>query len=95
MRGSRVLVSFVVAGLALALVVIGVSSVSAQETAIEQDTSPLAPAATIVVTSTADSGPGTLRQALADAGDGNIIGFDTGTFASSTPQNHHAIQRAT
>jgi parallel beta-helix repeat protein len=86
MRGSRVVVSFVVAGLALALVVIGVSGVSAQETALGQDTSPLAPAATIVVTSTADSGPGTLRQALTDAGDGDTIGFDTGIFPSSTPQ---------
>jgi parallel beta-helix repeat protein len=86
MRESRVVVSFVVAGLALALVVIGVGSVAAQETAIGQDTLSLAPAATIAVTSTADSGPGTLRQALADAGDGDIIGFDTGIFPSSTPQ---------
>jgi hypothetical protein len=35
-------------------------------------------AATIIVTTTADSGPGSLRQALADAHDGDAIGFDPG-----------------
>src|SRR5438477_11544594 len=32
--------------------------------------------ATIIVTTTADSGPGSLRQALADAQNGDTIGFD-------------------
>jgi hypothetical protein len=35
-----------------------------------------APAATITVTNTSDSGPGSLRQALADANDGDTINFD-------------------
>jgi hypothetical protein len=35
-----------------------------------------APAATITVTNTNDSGPGSLRQALADANDGDTINFD-------------------
>ena len=34
------------------------------------------PTPTLVVTTTNDSGPGSLRQALADAHDGDIIGFD-------------------
>lgn len=39
-------------------------------------------AATITVTNTNDSGPGSLRQALADANDGDIIGFAvTGTIS--------------
>jgi parallel beta-helix repeat protein len=86
MRGSRVLVAFVVAGLALALVAIGVGGAAAQETAIGQDTAPLAPTATIAVTSTADSGPGTLRQAMIDAGDGDTIGFNTSVFPPNSPQ---------
>jgi hypothetical protein len=40
---------------------------------------------TITVTNTNDSGPGSLRQALADANDGDIIGFAvTGTIALAT-----------
>src|SRR5215471_10925548 len=35
-----------------------------------------AQATTITVTSTNDSGPGSLRQALADANDGDTINFD-------------------
>jgi N-acetylneuraminic acid mutarotase len=39
------------------------------------------PTPTIIVTNTNDSGPGSLRQALADANDGDIIGFAvTGTI---------------
>ena len=39
------------------------------------------PTPTIIVTNTNDSGPGSLRQALADASDGDIIGFAvTGTI---------------
>ena len=39
----------------------------------------------IVVTSTADSGPGTLRQALIDVVNGDIVTFDSGVFAPATP----------
>jgi hypothetical protein len=39
------------------------------------------PTPTLIVTNTNDSGPGSLRQALADANDGNVIGFAvTGTI---------------
>ncbi len=44
-----------------------------------------APAATSVVTSTADSGPGTLRQALLDAGNGDAITFDPAVFPPGSP----------
>jgi len=39
----------------------------------------------IVVNSTADSGPGTLRQALLDAQSGDIITFDPAVFPPTTP----------
>jgi ligand-binding sensor domain-containing protein len=42
-------------------------------------------AATLVVTSTADSGPGTLRQALLDAGNGDTITFDPTVFSPASP----------
>ena len=39
------------------------------------------PTPTLIVTNTNDSGPGSLRQALADANDGDVIGFAvTGTI---------------
>jgi len=44
-----------------------------------------APDDTLVVTSTADSGPGTLRQAMLDADDGDTITFDLGTFPPTGP----------
>ena len=37
----------------------------------------------VLVTSAADSGPGTLRQALLDAQDGNTITFDPAGFPPS------------
>jgi parallel beta-helix repeat protein len=40
---------------------------------------------TIVVTSTADSGPGTLRQALLDAQNGDTITFDSVVFPPAAP----------
>lgn len=40
---------------------------------------------TIVVNSTADSGPGTLRQTLLDAQSGDTITFDPAVFPSSAP----------
>ena len=41
---------------------------------------------TIVVNSTADSGPGTLRQALSDAENGDTITFDSSVFAPNAPE---------
>ena len=41
--------------------------------------------ATLTVTNTADSGPGTLRQALADAGRGDTIDFDPAVFPPAAP----------
>jgi hypothetical protein len=43
------------------------------------------PNATITVNSTADSGPGTLRQALLDAQTGDTILFDTSVFPPGSP----------
>lgn len=40
---------------------------------------------TIIVASAADSGPGTLRQALLDAQDGDTITFDPAVFAPTIP----------
>ncbi|MBC8422446.1 MAG: right-handed parallel beta-helix repeat-containing protein, partial [Chloroflexi bacterium] len=40
---------------------------------------------TLIVTSTADSGPGTLRQALLDAGNGDTITFDPAVFPPGSP----------
>ena len=49
-------------------------------------TSTLAPQGeTIIVTSTADSGPGTLRQALLDAQTGDTITFDSAIFPPTAP----------
>ncbi|MBC8422438.1 MAG: hypothetical protein H8E01_00245, partial [Chloroflexi bacterium] len=44
-----------------------------------------ASAATLVVTSTADSGPGTLRQAMLDAVSGDTITFDPAVFSPGSP----------
>jgi hypothetical protein len=43
-------------------------------------------ATTFVVTSTADSGPGTLRQALQDAQRGDTITFDPAVFPPHAPK---------
>ena len=85
MRKTRILAAFVAAGLALVMVMIGVNSVAADVSAKSAGVL-LAPTATIVVTSTADSGPGTLRQALLDAVNGDDIGFDTSVFPPGNPQ---------
>jgi hypothetical protein len=86
MRGSRVLAAFGIAGLALVLVGVSISSASADASSVERDTAPLAPAATIVVTSTADSGPGTLRWALGTAAVSDTITFNTSVFPLGNPQ---------
>jgi len=46
---------------------------------------PILQGETIVVTSTADSSPGTLRQALLDAESGDTITFDSAVFPPSSP----------
>ena len=43
------------------------------------------PATTCTVTSTADSGVGTLRQCLLDAASGDTITFDPGVFPPASP----------
>jgi len=45
--------------------------------------------ATLVVTSTADSGNGTLRQAMDNAVSGDTITFDTGVFPPGSPVTIH------
>ncbi len=47
--------------------------------------SPTSPGKTIVVTSIADSGPGTLRQALLDAETHDVITFDPSVFPPDAP----------
>ncbi len=46
---------------------------------------PIPKGKTIVITSVADSGPGTLRQALLDAQSGDIITFDPAVFPPEAP----------
>lgn len=48
--------------------------------------SPTSPGKTIVVTSVADNGPGTLRQALEDAQPGYTITFDPAVFPPDAPE---------
>ena len=48
-----------------------------------QDTTPAG--RSVIVTSTADAGPGTLRQALTDAQAGDVITFDPVVFPPSVP----------
>jgi hypothetical protein len=63
--------------LALILIIIGVSGAQREVSA--------GPAATLVVNSPADSGPGTLRQAMQDAVSGDTIVFDPVVFPPGTP----------
>jgi len=44
-----------------------------------------APTGTITVTSTADAGPGSLREALTTAGSGDTVVFDTAVYPPSAP----------
>ena len=48
---------------------------------------------TIIVTSTDDSGPGTLRQALLDAQAGDMITFDSITFSPDSPSSIYLTRR--
>jgi parallel beta-helix repeat protein len=74
-----------IAVLAVALVIVGGRGAWADVAAAPGVESVRAPAATLVVTSTADSGPGTLRQALLDAGNGDTITFDSAVFPPGSP----------
>ena len=68
------------------LLVSCVPSVTEEEGALpEEETTPTLQVTgeTIVISSTADSGPGTLRQALLDAESGDIITFDAAVFPPS------------
>jgi len=49
--------------------------------------------ATLVVTSTADSGNGTLRQAMDNAVSGDTITFDTGVFPPGSPVTIHVTSQ--
>jgi hypothetical protein len=49
------------------------------------DTPTNTPTPAIIITSTADNGPGTLRQALQDAQSGYTIGFDPAVFPPDAP----------
>jgi hypothetical protein len=53
--------------------------------AVPPTSTPALQGGTIIVTSTADSGPGTLRQALLDAQSGDTITFDPAVFAPTAP----------
>jgi len=53
--------------------------------ALSPTSTPAAQGEAILVTSAADSGPGTLRQALLDAQDGDTITFDAAVFPPTAP----------
>jgi len=78
-------------GLAITLVllaVLGVQFISGAAPTREQLVASAAPqrlGSTLIVTSTADSGPGTLRQALMDAQSGDTITFDPAIFPPTAP----------
>jgi len=82
-------------GLAVALVLmaaLGVQFISGAPPAPEQSAASAVPRGlgrTLVVTSTADSGPGTLRQALLDAQSSDIITFVSTVFPPSAPATIH------
>ena len=52
---------------------------------------PIPKGKTIVVTSAADSGPGTLRQALLDAENGDTIIFDATVFPPTNPTTIYVV----
>jgi len=54
-------------------------------TSVPPTTMPVPQGETIIVTSSADSGPGALRQALLDAQSGDTINFDPTVFPPSAP----------
>lgn len=87
MNQRRILGAWVAAVLALVVLIISVNGAHARLAGNATDAlrAVSAPAATIVVTSTADSGSGTLRWALQQAGAGDTISFDPATFPLASP----------
>ena len=80
MKRQWVLGTLGIAALAVALVIIGGHGTAADVSGAPAEESVRAPAATLVVTSTADSGYGTLRWALATAVASDTITFDPFVF---------------
>jgi len=79
------IVVLLAAGLWLASPWCGVGSPQATNGGQALAAPPASLAATLVVTSSADSGPGTLRQALLDANSGVTITFDATVFPPGSP----------
>lgn len=71
--------------LILLILTLFIASGCAQTPTPPLDTTPPAAENTIIVASTTDSGPGTLRQALLDAQSGDTIIFDPAVFPPSVP----------
>ena len=63
------------------------TSVPSTPTPVPPTLTPVPQGSTIIVTSTSDSGPGTLSQALLDARSGDIITFDPIVFPPTSPAN--------
>ena len=74
-----------IAALAVTLVIVGGRGAWADVPAATGVESVRAPAATLVVTSTADSGIGILRACLKNAAHGDRIEFDTAAFPPTSP----------
>jgi hypothetical protein len=85
MKRQWILGTVGIAVLAVAMVIAGGRGAWAHVSAALASEAIRAPAATRVVTSTADSGPGTLRQALLDAVNGDTITFDPAVFPPGSP----------
>ena len=85
MKKQWILGTLSIGALAVILVIIGVHGAWADVPAAPAAEPVRAPAATLVVTSTADSSAGTLRWALQTAGTGDTITFDTGVFPPGNP----------
>jgi hypothetical protein len=87
---SRIRTSLAVLGLVLAVAAIAAVAltVAAPEASLAQADPGRAstPVTTLVITSAADSGLGTLREALTNAGPGDTISFDTSVFPPGSPQ---------
>jgi hypothetical protein len=85
MKKQWILAVLSVAAVAVILSVVSERGAGTEVHAAPEVRSIHAPTATLVVTNTADSGYGTLRQALTDAVSGDIITFDTAVFPPTNP----------
>ena len=85
MKKQWVLGALSIAALVMIIAIIGVRNAWAGVPAGTTARSFRAPAATLIVTNTADIGAGTLRQALLDAVGGDTITFDTSVFPPTRP----------